>query len=163
MQPIRANRKTSEPSSPSRPKITLTSRPKIKLFSPENREVKAEPQDAVVTEQTEQERGMKVFEEWMAQTEAEPFTLDFAKMNEEPLLTPEQQQWEIQRGRALEWAVKICLDDMPYLARQQWERDRWQEESLERARRAWAWKAKESSQTFADFSSQQDGYVEIWI
>ncbi|KAF8171607.1 hypothetical protein K438DRAFT_1773158 [Mycena galopus ATCC 62051] len=54
--------------------------------------------------------------------------VDLTTKDEEPT---EKQEWEIERDRAWDWAVNVCLENMPEWDRKQWIREQRQEDALE--------------------------------
>ncbi|KAF7367040.1 hypothetical protein MSAN_00963200 [Mycena sanguinolenta] len=70
------------------------------------------------------------------------------------------EEWEVERNRAWDLAVKIYLDNMSERDRQEWLRERREEEDLERARAAYT----TSLVPFEDYSASSKGtprYVDV--
>ncbi|KAF7373658.1 hypothetical protein MSAN_00133300 [Mycena sanguinolenta] len=97
----------------------------------------------------------------------EALDVDFAAENEKDdeaihvdSAAEKMEEWELERNRTWELAVKICLDNMPEWDRQEWLRERREEEDLERARAAYA----TSLVPFEDYSASFKGapcYVDV--
>ncbi|KAJ6451465.1 hypothetical protein C8R45DRAFT_946255, partial [Mycena sanguinolenta] len=120
-----------------------TSRPaKIKIFASEELEPKSKPYN--LTGETELEHHRKLFEEW-----DEDFKLDLTTEAATPERTTEEQELEIERYRTWDWAVKVCLEAMPELDRQEWLKEQRNAESLARARASYR---TSLSATLSDFT-----------